>query len=215
MDGRTTPHGECHHHSALHRGMRMRGRTGKGDLCLLPACLPAWRRRRRLCRPRPLNVRCPSVLSDPTTVRPPSVAAIDEALFPSGKWTSKLDGDGSGGGSGGGGGVGGLGGEMNGRSITHSSQAAIKQAASRPRPPSLPGRGCGGSSSICICVSHLDELSRRSARRRGTITINYRVRMVVCHTGWVDIDLGHSTSCQVQIGIGLNWLGSWAKWWNI
>ena len=53
-----------------------------------------------------------------------SLATIDEALFPSGKWTSKLDGGG-----------GGLGGEMNGRSITHSSQAAIKQAASASGPP--------------------------------------------------------------------------------
>ena len=36
--------------------------------------------------------------------------------------------------------------------------------------------------------------------------------------GWVDIDLRHSTICLVllgQMGIWLNWLGSWAKWWNI
>ena len=36
--------------------------------------------------------------------------------------------------------------------------------------------------------------------------------------GWVDIDLRHSTICLVllgQMGIWLNWLGSWAKGWNI
>ena len=36
--------------------------------------------------------------------------------------------------------------------------------------------------------------------------------------GWVDIDLSHSTVSLVllgQMGIWLNWLGSWTKWWNI
>ena len=62
---------------------------------------------------------------------------------------------------------------MNGRSITHSSQAAIKQVASLPPPSSLGrGRGSGGgSSSICICASHLPQLAKPSmgTARPGTL----------------------------------------------
>ena len=42
--------------------------------------------------------------------------------------------------------------------------------------------------------------------------------LVVCHLEWVDNGLGHSTVCPDllgQMGIGLNRLGSEAKWWNI
>ena len=104
--------GECHRLS----------HTIHGDL-LLP------RRTDWLCggcrsrRVRVVSLRFPAAVA---------AAAVDEALFPCGKWTSKLDG---GGGSGGGGG--GLGGEMNGCSITHSSQAGGDKAGG-PSPPSLP-----------------------------------------------------------------------------
>ena len=40
----------------------------------------------------------------------------------------------------------------------------------------------------------------------------YRVGLVVCHLGWVDIDFGHSTICLLllwQMTIWLNQLGTW------
>ena len=46
----------------------------------------------------------------------------------------------------------------------------------------------------------------------------YRVTIVVRNMGWVDYDSSHSTVSLVllgQMGIWLNRLGRWAKWWNI
>ena len=48
--------------------------------------------------------------------------------------------------------------------------------------------------------------------------IVYRVTLVIGDMGWVDFDLGNSTVCLVLLGqmeIWQNWLGSWARRWNI
>ena len=40
----------------------------------------------------------------------------------------------------------------------------------------------------------------------------YRVGLVVCHLGWVDIDLCHSTACLVHLGQMGIWLYGLACW---
>ena len=42
--------------------------------------------------------------------------------------------------------------------------------------------------------------------------------LVVVHLRWVDSEFGRSTACPVllgQLGVCQNWLGSWAREWNI
>ena len=52
-----------------------------------------------------------------------------------------------------------------------------------------------------------------SEEAKGGFISSYRVRQVVVHLGWIDINFGHSTTCLILLGQldgGQNGLWNWA-----
>ena len=63
---------------------------------------------------------------------------------------------------------------------------------------------------------HSEHISQLRVARISLKREMYRVGLVVCHLGWVDIDACHFTACLVLgMGIWMNWLGCWEKYGEI